>query len=354
MPTLHDLRAARTQHLEAVIAFLIAQSGFFQRFGPGAQRCLQDDDRRQLASLAQTVGWERITPYLTLTTVRTLQRWHRTLVVGAVPRTKSPGRPRTDPTTEAHVVRLAQENRWGNDAWGRKRIAGELAKLGILLSPSTVRAILRRRGIPTAPQRGAPRAGPAFVLGDPEHAVGMDFVQLPIATPVGWVWWFVVVAIDHASRRTAVIAATDQPDADFVLQVARDMTMPETGFLAQVGATHLVLDRDTKRTAACRATVAAAGTTVQRIPPRCPWWNGRVERVIRTLRTQVLSKLVVTQPTQLLELFAAYLEHYHHERPHQALGNRCPVPFHGPQPAGPIVCRPRLSGLINHYERTVA
>ena len=243
---------------------------------------------------------------------------------------------------------------WGNDAWGRKRIAGELVKLGMSLSPSTVRAILRRRGVPPAPQRGAPRAGPAFVLGDPEHAVGIDFVQLPIATPVGWVWWFLVVAIDHASRRTTVVAATDQPDANFVLQVARDLTMAETGFLAQVGATHLVIDRDTKWTADFRATVTAAGVTVQRIPPRCPWWNGRVERVIRTLRTQVLSKVLIAQPTQLLELFAGYLEHYHHERPHQALGNRCPLPLHGPQPAGSIVCRPRLGGLINHYERTAA
>ena len=354
MPTLHDLRHAHTLHLEAVIAFLIAQSGCYQRFGPGAGRCLHEDDRRQVAALAQAVGWERIGIYLTLVSVRTLQRWHRTLVMGAVTPTKPPGRPRTDPTIEAHVVRLAQENAWGNDAWGRKRIAGELAKLGIPLSPSTVQAIMRRRGVPPAPQRGAPRAGPAFVLGDPEHAVGIDFVQLPIETPVGWVWWFLVVAIDHASRRTAVVAATDQPDADFVLQVARDLTMAETGFLAQVGATHLIIDRDTKWTAAFRATVAAAGFTVQRIPPCCPWWNGRVERVIRTLRVQVLSKVLIAQPEQLLELFSAYLEHYHHERPHQALGNRCPVPLYGPQPAGPIVRRERLDGLLNHYERTAA
>ena len=59
-------------------------------------------------------------------------------------------------------------------------------------------------------------------------------------------------------------------------------------------------------------------------------------------------------PRQFLELCTAYLDHYHHERPHQALGNRSPVPIYGPQPAGRIVRRERLGGLINHYERTAA
>lgn len=108
MPTLHDLRTAHTLHLEAVIAFLIAQSECYHRFGSGAQRCLHDDDRRQMATLAQAVGWELIGVYLTLVSVRKLQRWYRTLVMGAVSPTKSPGRPRTDPVIEAQVVRLAQ------------------------------------------------------------------------------------------------------------------------------------------------------------------------------------------------------------------------------------------------------
>ncbi len=52
------------------------------------------------------------------------------------------GRPRTSRPTEETVVRLARENGWGSDAWGAKRIVGELKKLGLSIAKSTVSASL--------------------------------------------------------------------------------------------------------------------------------------------------------------------------------------------------------------------
>ena len=62
------------------------------------------------------------------------------------------GRPRTRRNVETRVLRTAREN----DGWGYRRIAGELASLGIELAPSTVWAILKKAGIDPAPRRNGP------------------------------------------------------------------------------------------------------------------------------------------------------------------------------------------------------
>jgi putative transposase len=80
----------------------------------------------------------------------TLLRWHRQLVRRrwTYPH-RRPGRPPLDRKVEALVVQLARENQ----AWGYRRIVGELRSLGISVSPTSVRAILARRGLPPAPER---------------------------------------------------------------------------------------------------------------------------------------------------------------------------------------------------------
>ena len=103
--------------------------------------------------LKAVTGWsvKQIGQILRIFQPETVFKWHRELV-----RRKwtyqSPvrrGRPRTDKEVVLLIVRLARENR----DWGNGKIAGELAKLGIVLSDETVGAILRRHGIPLALNR---------------------------------------------------------------------------------------------------------------------------------------------------------------------------------------------------------
>jgi putative transposase len=72
--------------------------------------------------------------------------------------TGSPGRPAVDGQVRQLVLRFAREN----PRWGYPRIAGEVLKLGLRVSPSTVRRLLlavgtsRRRGVQARAGRGLP------------------------------------------------------------------------------------------------------------------------------------------------------------------------------------------------------
>src|SRR6266516_4555509 len=84
----------------------------------------------------------------------TLRRWHRQFVRGRPPRPQGkPGRPPLGRETAALVVRLGREN----PRWGYKRIRGELKKLGIEVSATTMIAtLLRPASLGPAPRRLGP------------------------------------------------------------------------------------------------------------------------------------------------------------------------------------------------------
>jgi putative transposase len=88
-----------------------------------------------------------------LVTPQTLLRWHREL-----------------------VVRLAPEN----PRWGYQRIAGELSKLGLSVSPSTVRRLLARAGRGPAPRRSGP-SWREFLRAQEASVVACDFFTVETA-----------------------------------------------------------------------------------------------------------------------------------------------------------------------------
>src|SRR5918911_1404090 len=108
-------------------------------------------DRTLLAALAKLLPRERWSVFLV--TPSTLLRWHRKLIARqwTYPRTGRNQRG-LDEQVVALVVRLAREN----PRWGYLRIVGECRNLGVPVSATSVRRILRRHGIGPAPRRGGP------------------------------------------------------------------------------------------------------------------------------------------------------------------------------------------------------
>lgn len=61
------------------------------------------------------------------------------------------------------------------------------------------------------------------------------------------------------------------------------------------------------------------------IKPHCPWQNGKVERLNRTLQTEWAYRQVFTDNDQRAAALAPWLEHYNTRRRHSALGGPPPV-----------------------------
>jgi putative transposase len=112
---------------------------------------LRPADRALLAALARLLPPLR--RHSLFVTPQTLLRWHRELVrrEWTQPQ-RAIGRPPIDRRLRELVLRIAREN----PRWGYPRIAGELLKLGLRVSPSTIRRILLRNGLGPAPRCSGP------------------------------------------------------------------------------------------------------------------------------------------------------------------------------------------------------
>jgi len=113
---------------------------------------LTDAERTTLAELGQKLGKKALAEVATIVQPETILAWHRTGISPtdeSTPPRKSVGRPRIDPVLEALVVRMARENR----SWGYDRMVGALHNLGYTVSDQTVGNILKRHGIPPAPEQ---------------------------------------------------------------------------------------------------------------------------------------------------------------------------------------------------------
>jgi putative transposase len=118
----------------------------------------------------------------------------------------------------------------------------------------------------------------------------------------------------------------------------------------------VIRDRDSKYTLAFDGVLDAEGIRVIKALPQAPRANAICERVVGTLRRELLDRILILGPAHLQKLLAEYTLHYNRHRPHQSLGRRSPDD--DPQVPVPLVDladrrirrRPVLGGLINEYE----
>ncbi len=203
------------------------------------------------------------------------------------PQRKAPGRPPIDPELEALVLRLARENR----SWGYDRIVGALANLGYTISDQTVGNILKRHGLAPAPARKTTTTWKEFIRTHLDLLVATDFFTAEVWTLSGLVTYYVLFFIHLGSRKVHIAGMTPHPDERWMVQVARNVTMVDWGFLAP--GQYLIHDRDGKYCPAFQQMIAAAGVKRVPLPPRSPDLNAYAERWVRSVKEACLSQLIL-------------------------------------------------------------
>jgi putative transposase len=175
-------------------------------------------DRAFLAALARMLPRRRRRGLIV--TPQTLLRWHRELVrrKWAQPQ-RSPGRPSVDDRVRELVLRFAREN----PRWGYPRIAGELLKLGLRVSPSTVRRLLLGAGLRPAPRRSGPNWRD-FVRQQAASMIACDFFTVET---ISLRRFYVLFFIELGSRRVHFGGCTTNPTGSWVTQQARNLSFTQ-------------------------------------------------------------------------------------------------------------------------------
>jgi putative transposase len=242
------------------------------------------------------------------------------------------------------VLRLARENA----RWGYVRIGGECRKLGVTVSATSVRTILRRHRLGPAPRR----AGPTWTEFLRAQAAGTLACGFLTVETVGLARLYVFFVIELGRRRVHLVGVTAHPTGAWVTQTARNLLMELDGHVDRFR--FLIRDRDAKFTAAFDAVFTASGIEVVRIPPRAPKANAFAERWVRTVRTECLDWLLIWSRRHLENVLAAYVEHYNTARPHR--GINLGVPATNSEPTLASLAQIRridrvdvLGGLIHEY-----
>jgi hypothetical protein len=165
---------------------------------------------------------------------------------------------------------------------------------------------------------------------------------------------YVLFFLHLGSRQVHIVGRTPHPNEVWMMQVARNLTMEEWGFLSP--GQSLMHDRDTKFCAAFQQIIDDAGIERVVLPPRSPHLHAYAERWVRSVKEECLSRLILCGEASFRHVLTQYVAHFHHERNHQGKDNVLLFPLISQDTArqGPMPCRERLGGLLKYYTREAA
>jgi hypothetical protein len=235
-----------------------------------------------------------------------------------------------------------------NPLWGHRRIQGGLARLGHRIAPCTVWEILAAAGIDPAPRRSGP-SGKQFLTAQAHGIISRDFLTVDT---VGLRRVYVLIFVEHDTRRLHIAGVTVQPTGAWVTQQARNMVMD---LRTRMDTPRFLLrDRDTKFVVGFDAVFQAGGVEIIKTPPGAPRENAICERLVGTRRRELLDQILIVNERHLRRVLDEYAAHYNRHRPHWTLGQHPPAAAQPPV-TGLATHRvrraPILGGLINEYHQ---
>jgi transposase InsO family protein len=277
-------------------------------------------------------GWKN---HLVVVRPETVVRWHRQGFrrYWRSISTPGPGRPPISKEVQELIVRMATEN-----CWRARKIQAELMKLGIRVSVATIsRYLPNKERDPTQQQRWM-----TFLRNHKDVIAGMDFFVVPtVRFRLLYVWF----AIDHGRRRILHFNVTENPTSRWVTQQLRE-TFPDE-------PTHrfLIYDNDAIFSPAVTGAIKSFEIDPKRTAFRSPWQNGTAERVVGSVRRELLDHVVILNEDHLRRLLREYVDYYNDERVHTSIAD---APVGRPVESRPshrakVIGLPRVGGLHHRY-----
>lgn len=163
---------------------------------------------------------------------------------------------------------------------GDRRVKRELLKLGIKVSTTAIRMLLRKHRVPPAPRRVGP-TWREFIRAHAAATIATDFFTLE---SVFLRTIYVIVFLELGSRRLLWADCTTNPDSAWVTRQARNVTyeLQDLG----VPVRFAIHDRDAKFTSGFDAVLESEGVEVIKTPYRAPRANSHCERAIGSARRE--------------------------------------------------------------------
>ena len=183
--------------------------------------------------------------------------------------------------------------------------------------------------------------------------VATDFFSVEVLTRRGLVRYFVLFVIDLETRRVGIAGIAQQPDGQWMKQIARNLTDVDEGVLN--GTRYLIHDRDPLFTEAFREVLGSSGVRTVKLPARSPNLNAYAERFVRSIKSECLAQIIPLGERHLRTAVKEYTEHYHLERNHQGLENELIEERSDELDMNAAIeCRERVGGVLKYYDRRAA
>jgi putative transposase len=274
----------------------------------------------------------------------TVLRWHRELFRRFWKRKSKPqqkqGRPPLPDDLVAQIKRMVKENL----TWGAERIRGELLKLGIRVSKSTIQKYMKSVRESLSPKQ----TWATFLRKHASEIWACDFLQ---TYDVFFRTVFVFVIIELGSRRVVHFGVTRNPTDQWAAQQLREATPYSEG------PRFLIRDNDAKFGPSFARVTKGTGIEVLKTPYRAPRANAICERFLGSLRRECLDHFLIMGERHLHRVVKEYKGYFNHARPHQGI-EQCvpsqPERLEAPPANRKVASRPVLGGLHHDYFWQVA